>query len=156
MDFKWLLLCPLLLFGEVGYVEPWEIEAENTLAAPTLISPPSALAKISEYLILFHQNHLSKTTGPRSHFRPSSSHYTLEAIRSHGFLLGWIMGCDRLMRENSEGWIYKIRLVGEQRYKWDPPPASMSDARRKTPLGKQKCTNSSDSRGNRQDSPQRI
>jgi putative component of membrane protein insertase Oxa1/YidC/SpoIIIJ protein YidD len=29
---------------------------------------------------------------------PSCSQYCLEAARKHGPLIGWIMGCDRLMR----------------------------------------------------------
>jgi putative component of membrane protein insertase Oxa1/YidC/SpoIIIJ protein YidD len=30
--------------------------------------------------------------------RPSCSAYSKEAFQTHGFFLGWIMTCDRLMR----------------------------------------------------------
>ena len=32
----------------------------------------------------------------------------LDAIRKHGFFHGFPMGCDRLMRENDDPWIYPV------------------------------------------------
>jgi len=120
----WLLfLIPTFAFAELGYVEPWGTDS-STLPAQiekTEVGHLSMLAKAAEIAIIFHQNVLSTTTGPRSHFKPSSSHYTLGAIREYGFIRGFFMGCDRLMRENSDPWIYKTKKFEDKIYKWDPP-----------------------------------
>lgn len=68
------------------------------------------LGPMAEILIDFHQTVISPADGPRSHFLPSSSQYTLEAMRKHGFYSGFLMGCDRLMRENNEPWVYRTQV----------------------------------------------
>ncbi|MCB1113650.1 MAG: membrane protein insertion efficiency factor YidD, partial [Chlamydiia bacterium] len=45
-------------------------------------------------------------------FFPSSSQYTLEAMRKHGFYKGFLMGCDRLQRENNQDWVYRKGVDG--------------------------------------------
>ncbi len=81
------------------------------------------LGPIGEQLIRFHQEIISPCDGPRSHYKPSSSQYTLEAMRKYGFLTGMAMGCDRLMRENNEPWVYRLTLDGAgQSIKYDPIP----------------------------------
>ena len=73
--------------------------------------------------IRFHQEVISPADGPRSHFIPSSSQYTLESMRKYGFLQGFTMGCDRLMRENDDPWVYrKTRDSAGREMKWDPVP----------------------------------
>ncbi len=75
----------------------------------------------AETMITFHQQVISPADGPRSHFYPSSSQYTKEAMRKYGFFKGFIMGCDRLMRENPEDWVYPTTtLPGGQIIKYDP------------------------------------
>lgn len=72
-------------------------------------------------LIRFHQNVISPADGPRSHYFPSSSQYTLEAIQTYGFIKGFILGCDRLMRENDDPWVYRKALTEDKRMlKYDP------------------------------------
>lgn len=123
MHFKFLLLTPAFLFAEIGYVEPWgkdaKIQAEHIKHQK--YSEPPIFTQLVKGLISFHQKHLSKTTGPRSHFRPSSSQYTMEAIQAYGLLKGWLMGCDRIMRENADPWIYSTKKFDKKWYKWDPP-----------------------------------
>lgn len=71
--------------------------------------------------IQFHQKIISPADGPRSHFYPSSSQYTKEAMRKYGFFKGFILGCDRLMRENPEDWVYPTTtLPGNITLKYDP------------------------------------
>ena len=53
---------------------------------------------------------ISPADGPRSHFIPSSSQYTYDAISRYGFFKGFILGCDRLMRENNDPWVYRTTL----------------------------------------------
>ena len=73
--------------------------------------------------IKFHQEIISPADGPRSHFFPSSSQYTLEAMRRYGFFQGFLLGCDRLMRENADPWVYKtIFLPNGEEIKYNPIP----------------------------------
>jgi uncharacterized protein len=111
------------LFAEIGFVQPWGKD-EELIPSKSLIPPvpqkKGLMTRFAESVILFHQNILSPVDGPRSHFRPTSSRYMLLAMRRHGFIKGYIMGCDRLLRENREAWVYrKVTIAGEQ-FKWDP------------------------------------
>lgn len=84
---------------------------------------PSLLAQVGIQAIRFHQVVISPADGPRSHFIPSSSQYALEAMSKYGFFTGVMMGCDRLMRENSDPWVYrKVTDPSGRIMKWDPVP----------------------------------
>jgi putative component of membrane protein insertase Oxa1/YidC/SpoIIIJ protein YidD len=74
-----------------------------------------------EKLIWFHQNIISPVDGPRSHYKPSSSAYMMQAIRKHGFFKGYLMGCDRLLRENEAAWVYRTAIIDGKVWKIDPP-----------------------------------
>ena len=108
-----------------GFYEPWGKDADTKLPSRETTQELPRFAPLiwaAEKVIWFHQNILSPVDGPRSHFRPSSSGYMLEAVRKHGFIQGFLMGCDRLMRENDEEWVYyKVEYEGRT-LKWDPPP----------------------------------
>lgn len=84
--------------------------------------PSSPAADTSILAIRFFQQVISPIDGPRSHFVPSSSQYTLRAIQKHGFFKGYLMGCSRLLRENADPWIYRrvVTLDGDT-YKEDLP-----------------------------------
>ncbi len=116
----WLL--SFSLQAEVGYNIPWGKDSDLQTTQATSDYTLSPAGKIAEHVILFHQNVLSKVDGPRSHFRPTSSRYMLLAIRKHGFLKGFILGCDRLMRENDDPWIYRTIEIDGKRYKYNPTP----------------------------------
>src|ERR1700722_49679 len=93
-----------------GYFVPWGKDSDLVFYQPQQILPKRTdlLSKAAEQVILFHQNVISPVDGPRSHFRPTSARYMLLAIRRYGFFLGYIKGCDRLLRENKEPWVYRI------------------------------------------------
>jgi uncharacterized protein len=40
-------------------------------------------------------------------------------VHRYGFLKGYIMGCDRLLRENDEEWIYRTIEVDGKTCKYD-------------------------------------
>lgn len=114
------------ILGQSYAENPWGKDADlcyrpiSTTPTPSICSTP-LIGPIGETLIRFHQNVISPADGPRSHFRPSSSQYTLDAMRLHGFYRGFLMGCDRLMRENSDPWVYRTIPEGKgQSMKWDP------------------------------------
>jgi uncharacterized protein len=107
-----LSLTILKLFGS-SYAEkpnaPWgsdsdlsKLKREEEASKRLHVGQKSCLA-----MIRFFQLHISPIDGPRSSFYPTSSQYTLEAIQKHGVFQGIAMGCDRLMRENGEMWVYK-------------------------------------------------
>ena len=111
------------LFGEVGFVEPWGKDQElipKKNLIPPLPSENSLMTELSHKVILFHQNVISPVDGPRSHFRPTSSRYMMLAMQRHGFFKGYLMGCDRLLRENKEEWVYRTIEIEGVTYKWDP------------------------------------
>jgi putative component of membrane protein insertase Oxa1/YidC/SpoIIIJ protein YidD len=116
-----LLIIPIAVFSKYGYVEPWgkdsnlqyKTQKENK-------ANQSALTKIADKIILFHQKVLSPADGPRSHFRPTSSRYMQLAMQRYGFFKGYIMGCDRLLRENKDKWIYQTITIDGTEYKFDP------------------------------------
>lgn len=124
MVFKLLLLfLPVYGFSEVGYVQPWGKDEKLTELSPSIEkkNPLSPIGIIAEKMILLHHNYITHISGPRSHFRPTSSQYMLEAIRSFGFAKGYLMGCDRLLRENGDPWVYRSKVIKDQKWKWDPP-----------------------------------
>lgn len=124
MGFKLLLLLPILVSALPGYHPPWGKDADLQLHAPPPPQPIhlSPLGEAMAKVIWFHQHILSPVDGPRSHYKPSSSSYMLQAIQKHGFFKGYLMGCDRLLRENDDPWVYRTTLIEGKLWKTDPPP----------------------------------
>lgn len=123
-----ILILSSHLWGETSS-EPWGKDADllqkriliHNCPERTISTP--LLGPFAESMIWFHQNVISPADGPRSSYIPSSSQYTLDAMRKYGFFKGFTMGCDRLMRENGEEWVYPtILLPSGQLTKWDPVP----------------------------------
>jgi uncharacterized protein len=120
-----ILLLPVLLHARPGFYEPWGKEADlkyTAECAPVVPAAPSLAVRAAEHIIHFHQNVLSPVDGPRSHFRPSSSNYMMQAMQKHGFIEGFILGCDRLMRENGDDWVYRKIETEGQLFKYNPVP----------------------------------
>lgn len=118
-------LCTLSLYAERGYLLPWG--DESSFARKQYMSkieqpgePENLMGKFAEGVILFHQEVISPVDGPRSHFRPTSSRYMLLAMRRHGLIKGFLKGCDRLLRENDEDWVYRTVIIDGEKFKWDP------------------------------------
>lgn len=120
-----LFLTTNIFADRAGFFHPWGKDAAlsypskktSKLDAPKSKNP---LIYGMEKVVAFHQNIISPVDGPRSHFRPTSSRYMLLAMKRHGFIKGYIMGCDRLLRENSDQWVYRKRVIDGKVYKWDP------------------------------------
>jgi uncharacterized protein len=126
MHFKSLfiafLLLPYFLLSLPGFHEPWGKDCDlKPLQDPLPDEKLSLAVRFAHKIILFHQNVISPVDGPRSHFRPTSSRYMYHAMRRYGFFKGYLKGCDRLMRENSEDWVYRLIEIDGKIYKWDPP-----------------------------------
>lgn len=121
-----ILLIPVLsLSGESPWGNDADLSNENRpeLHCCERHFTTPLLNSFAETAIKFHQEVISPADGPRSHFVPSSSQYTLEAIRKYGFFQGFSMGCDRLMRENNDPWVYrKTKTEVGAIMKYDPVP----------------------------------
>ncbi len=119
----YLLLFPHVLFALSGYHEPWGKDSDlHKKEQEKIVYPkPSTATKIARQIILFHQKVISPIDGPRSHFRPCSSQYMKLSMLKHGFCKGFLMGCDRLLRENKDPWIYRKVSINGQIIKYDPP-----------------------------------
>ena len=120
--FLFFLFLPFLCHARSGYDEPWGKDASLATPKKTTeqMQSPSIFTKAADQIILFHQKFLSPIDGPRSSFRPTSSRYMQLAMKRYGFFKGYVMGCDRLLRENDEKWVYrKIKIDGIE-YKYDP------------------------------------
>jgi hypothetical protein len=118
-----LLLLPLSLFARSEpFREPWgrDVGLKAPPTEQTAPATPGIATRIADAIIRFHQNVISPVNGPRSNFHPSSSHYMQLAIKRYGFLKGYIMGCDRLLRENDEEWVYRTIEIDGKYYKYDP------------------------------------
>lgn len=123
------LLTQALLFG--SFTEhgdsPWGSDSElahisRKPRSELLLQKQSVGQKSCRSLIRFFQVYISPIDGPRSSFYPTSSQYALEAIQKYGVFAGIAMGCDRLMRENGEFWVYeRTNKYGIER-KLDPVP----------------------------------
>ncbi|HLB52693.1 MAG TPA: membrane protein insertion efficiency factor YidD [Chlamydiales bacterium] len=124
-SFLIFLIFSTSLFARPGFFEPWGKDA--TLQVAPSHEEPSPLPKrslatfIAQQIIRFHQEIISPVDGPRSHYRPSSSQYMKLAMDRYGFLKGFVMGCDRLIRENNEEWVYRKIEMDGQIFKYDPP-----------------------------------
>lgn len=109
------------LLAHPGYFEPWGKDAGLKPAAnPTPEEKLSIATRFADAVIWFHQEVISPVDGPRSHYRPSSSQYMSQAMHNYGFLKGFLMGCDRLIRENDEEWVYRTIQYEGKIYKYDP------------------------------------
>jgi putative component of membrane protein insertase Oxa1/YidC/SpoIIIJ protein YidD len=124
---RFLFILSLFLLANVS-AEPWGKDADLALNLRKKVTcenrvKTNPFVQFGINAIRFHQEVISPADGPRSHFIPSSSQYTLEAMRKHGFFQGYILGCDRLLRENDEDWVYrKIKAPNGYLMKWNPVP----------------------------------
>lgn len=98
--FYLFFLISISLYAE----EPWGKDID--LIYEKSFEKPTKQKSLSSSCIRFYQKYISVINGPRSSFDPTSSEYTRQAMLRYGFFTGFLMGCDRLMRENPEPWVY--------------------------------------------------
>jgi len=70
-------------------------------------------------------NHLSAVKRSGCPMYPSCSQYCKESLQKHGFFVGWVMSCDRLMRCGRDETELSPRIMvdGELKY-YDPVQAN--------------------------------
>lgn len=110
----------VMLGSSLSAEEPWGKDA--SLTRSVVEKPRTVSFSPGLFLICFHQQVLSEADGPRSHFVPSSSEYMRQAILYWGAGPGFVLGCDRLLRENNDRWVYPTKKLRCGYLKWDPVP----------------------------------
>lgn len=73
------------------------------------------------YTLQFFRKTISRADGHRCMMYPSCSHYSAQAFEKHGFIKGWIMTSDRLLRcGRDEKNISENIIIDEKTYVFDP------------------------------------
>jgi putative membrane protein insertion efficiency factor len=71
--------------------------------------------------IRMYQKFISGVNGHECPMMPSCSQYAVEAFEKHGYLLGWIMTSDRLLRcGRDETRLSQTRRKNNETYSYDP------------------------------------
>ena len=108
---SFLLISMPLAYGDDNSIEREDHKLENNY----LETGPMA------YALQYFRKTISKADGRRCSMYPSCSHYSAQAFEKHGFIKGWIMTSDRLLRcgrdekSNSENVI-----INDRTYVFDP------------------------------------
>ena len=69
----------------------------------------------------FFRKTVSRADGRRCMMYPSCSHYSEQAFEKHGFIKGWVMTSDRLLRcGRDEKHISEQIIIDQQVYVFDP------------------------------------
>lgn len=119
-NFFFIFLLPFCLCAGPGFFEPWGKDSDLKQCKAKEAIKSNIATKIADAVIRFHQEIISPVDGPRSHYRPTSSRYMQLAMQRYGFIKGYIMGCDRLLRENDEEWVYRKVEIEGVIFKYDP------------------------------------
>jgi len=78
----------------------------------------------STFFVRFYQRFISVFDGNKCPMFPSCSHYSLQCLKKHGFFIGWIMTCDRLLHEPDEMHIAPIVVINGTPLAYDPVQAN--------------------------------
>lgn len=73
------------------------------------------------FALTFFRKTVSRADGRRCMMYPSCSHYSSQAFKKHGFIKGWVMTSDRLLRcGRDEKHIAEQIIIDNQVYVFDP------------------------------------
>jgi hypothetical protein len=77
-------------------------------------------SNIGSWLASFYSNHISPVDGSRCPSIPSCSTYSIQAFKTHGFFIGWMMTVDRLLHEGEEVSISPLIYINGEWKIFDP------------------------------------
>ena len=96
------LLCLVFLLVTSGYSPGICAEEEISKRSDSSPSEEASGFNPAQWLLSIYQNHISPVNGGRCPSYPSCSSYAEQAIKKHGFFIGWMMTVDRLIHEGKE------------------------------------------------------
>ena len=109
--------------GESDTFVPWTFhhrsEKALTSRSPEVVIPSYA-SHIAISGLKFFIDYISRVDGDRCPMYPTCSSYSMNAMRKHGFLIGFVMTADRLIHESSEMDYAPLVKVGN-RYRYSDP-----------------------------------
>ncbi|MEA1968600.1 MAG: membrane protein insertion efficiency factor YidD [Thermodesulfobacteriota bacterium] len=79
----------------------------------------------NRHILKFYQKYISPVDGARCPMYPGCSSYAVQAFEKHGFLMGFIMTCDRLVRcGRDEIGISPGIIINKRKFCYDPVKAN--------------------------------
>jgi putative membrane protein insertion efficiency factor len=78
----------------------------------------------ASFFVRFYQRFISVFDGDKCPMYPSCSQYSLQCLKKHGFFIGWIMTCDRLLHEPDEMHLAPMIIVKGKPLAYDPVKAN--------------------------------
>ncbi len=106
--------------GEGRWEEPWGKEVPASAPAMKKPIPSSPGQRLAEGGIRIFQRYISPVDGDRCPSYPTCSQYGVEAVRTHGAVIGFVMTFDRLMHESDEIRRVPLVKVGDRYRYYDP------------------------------------
>ena len=111
------LICTASMFVYLLVMTECIFAGENTPAGSLSQEPLNPVTAS----IRMYQKFFSGANGHRCPMTPSCSRYSAEVFRKHGYLMGWIMTSDRLLRcGRDEIRLSETRGSGNNTYSYDP------------------------------------
>lgn len=98
---------------------PWDFTV-NIQKKDTEKENVSVSANLLIMGIKFFQEYISPIDGDRCNMYPTCSDYSVQAIKKHGALIGFVMTADRLIHESDEMNYAKLVKVGKRFRYYDP------------------------------------
>ncbi|MBW2635540.1 MAG: membrane protein insertion efficiency factor YidD [Deltaproteobacteria bacterium] len=89
--------------------------------SPSVSRTPEPDTGPMAYPIQFFRQIVSRADGHRCPMYPSCSEYSAQAFKKHGFIKGWVMTSDRLLRcGRDEKHVSENIMIDRQTYTFDP------------------------------------
>ena len=96
------LLCLVLFLVTSGHTPGIFAEEEISRQSDSPCSEEVSGFNPAQWLLSIYKNHISPVNADRCPSYPSCSSYAEQAMKKHGFFMGWIMTVDRLIHEGKE------------------------------------------------------
>jgi len=97
-----ILLCFVSLFITIGHIPLVCAEDEISRQSEASYSEEAAGFNPAQWLLSIYKDHISPVNADRCPSFPSCSSYAEQAMKKHGFFVGWMMTVDRLIHEGKE------------------------------------------------------
>jgi putative membrane protein insertion efficiency factor len=111
------LFFPIVVLILICFVVSWSHAGEPGL--PQQNSQDKT--HFAAFPIQMYQTYISRMNGHRCPMVPSCSQYSIQAFKKHGYLLGWIMTSDRLLRcGRDETRLSATRRKNNEVFSYDP------------------------------------
>ena len=97
-----ILLCFVFLIITRGHIPVVYAEDEISRQSESSSSEEAAGFNPAQWLLSIYKDHISPVNADRCPSFPSCSSYAEQAMKKHGFFMGWMMTVDRLIHEGKE------------------------------------------------------